>query len=83
MDNTIRIWDIGKGKCVLVLEGHTQGVHSAAFNVDGSRVVSSSADNTIRIWNAFTGVCIKVLRGHILYVSSALFFLDKNIVKLE
>src|SRR5262249_56503251 len=36
----------------LVLRGHDDGVLSAAFSADGTRIVSASSDKTLRIWNA-------------------------------
>ena len=33
-----------------VLEGHTSGVNTAAFNQDGSRIVTASDDGTARVW---------------------------------
>jgi WD40 repeat protein/energy-coupling factor transporter ATP-binding protein EcfA2 len=46
----------------LALSGHYNVVNSAAFNPDGSRVVTASADKTARIWEAATAREIAVLR---------------------
>jgi WD40 repeat protein len=51
-------------------------VTSAAFNPDGTRIVTASNDKTARIWDAVTGNEIKVLRGHKDYVTSAAFSPD-------
>jgi energy-coupling factor transporter ATP-binding protein EcfA2 len=56
--------------------GHDGGVHSAAFNRDGSRIVTASNDKTARIWDAATATEIAVLRGHDGDVFSAAFSPD-------
>jgi WD40 repeat protein len=37
------------------VEGHTKGVHHAAFSPDGQRIVTASDDRTARVWNAVNG----------------------------
>ena len=37
------------------LEGHTDGVWSAAFSPDGKRIVTASKDGTARLWDAADG----------------------------
>jgi WD40 repeat protein len=32
------------------LEGHTDGVNSASYSPDRTKIVSASGDNTIKIW---------------------------------
>jgi len=49
------------------------GVKSAAFNPDGSRIVTASDDNTARVWDAATGNAISVLSDHENSVNSATF----------
>ena len=39
-DKTIKIWNVETGKCVLILEGHTDYVTSVSFNHDGTKIVS-------------------------------------------
>ena len=51
-DNSIRIWDATSAKEIAVLRGHDGYVYSAAFSLDGSRIVTASRDNTARIWDA-------------------------------
>jgi WD40 repeat protein len=48
-------------------------VWSAAFSLDGSRIVTASLDNTARIWNSTSAKEVAVLRGHDNYVFSAAF----------
>jgi WD40 repeat protein len=51
-------------------------VNSAAFNPDGSRIVTASDDRTAPIWDAATAKEIAVLRGHDDDVKSAAFSPD-------
>src|SRR6185437_3214970 len=60
----VRTADKRKTPDVLDLEGHQGTVEFAAFNPDGTRVVTASDDETARIWDAATGQEIMVLRGH-------------------
>jgi WD40 repeat protein len=58
------------------LEGHEDGVNSAAFSPDGTKVVTASVDQTARVWDAATGAEIAVLKGHEGNVISAAFSPD-------
>jgi WD40 repeat protein len=49
MDNSIKLWDLLLGSCVLTLTGHTNSVLSVAVLPDG-RVVSGSDDKSIKVW---------------------------------
>jgi WD40 repeat protein len=49
---------------------------SAAFSLDGTRIVTASRDKTARIWDAATGAELLVLRGHTVWVHSAAFSPD-------
>jgi hypothetical protein len=39
-DNTARVWDAKSGAELLALKGHADGVTSASFSADGSRIVT-------------------------------------------
>ncbi len=60
----------------LNLSGHDGGVWSAAFNSDGSRIVTASNDKTARIWDAASGKQLVILDGHQDWVLSAAFSPD-------
>ena len=49
-DNTIKIWEVGSGKCIRTLEGHSSSVYSVIYSPDGKYIVSGSNDKTIKIW---------------------------------
>ncbi len=44
--------------------GHTDGVRTAAYSPDGTRVVTASNDRTARIWDAADGRELLRLEGH-------------------
>ena len=39
-DKTARLWDVGTGECVQVLEGHTEEIFSCAFNYEGDTIIT-------------------------------------------
>lgn len=51
-DDTMRVWraDEDDWSCTATLVGHTGTVWCAAFNGDGSRLVSCSDDRSLRLW---------------------------------
>jgi WD40 repeat protein len=50
-DLAINLWDIGSGKRVKNMTGHTSLVYSLAFSAESSLLVSGGADWTIRCWD--------------------------------
>ncbi|HEV7745892.1 MAG TPA: PKD domain-containing protein [Pyrinomonadaceae bacterium] len=75
-DTTARVWDSATGQTLIVLVGHTNFVHSAAFSPDGKDIVTASADYTARVWEVATGKTVFVLTGHTDSVYSAVFSRD-------
>jgi WD40 repeat protein len=67
------VWDVATAKQVAVLRGHKDGVFSAAFSPDGSRIVTASYDNTAKIWDVAAAKEIVALAGHQKPVFSAAF----------
>jgi len=63
-DNTLRLWEVNSGRCLRVLEGHTNSVYSVAWSPDGTRALSGASDNTLRMWEVDSGRCLLVLEGH-------------------
>ena len=39
-DKTARLWDVGSGECVQVLEGHSDEIFSCAFNYDANAIIT-------------------------------------------
>ena len=63
-DNVLRIWDADSGASIAALEGHRDGISSAAFSPDGTRIVSGSYDRTVRIWSLRTRETTIALAQH-------------------
>ena len=49
-DNTLKVWDLKSGQCMMTLKGHTQSVMSVAVLPDGN-AISASSDNTLKVWS--------------------------------
>jgi WD40 repeat protein len=60
----LRVWELETGRCLRVLEGHTDNVSSVQVTPDGQRAISASWDKTFRAWDLATGKCLSVLEGH-------------------
>ncbi|KAF8952432.1 hypothetical protein BGZ46_003481 [Entomortierella lignicola] len=63
-DLTARLWDVGTGECVHILQGHSSYVFSVVYSPRGDRVASRSHDATVRLWDVDTGTCVHTLKGH-------------------
>ena len=57
----VQIWNVKSNELLLTLSGHTSGVHAAAWNSDGTQIVSGAQDGSVRIWNAASGEALKTL----------------------
>ncbi len=54
-DATVRVWDVTKGTCLRVFEGHKEAIYSVSWSLNGMYLASGSFDNCINIWS-LTGV---------------------------
>lgn len=52
-DETVRIWDVRKGKCLKTLPAHSDPVSAVDFNRDGTLIVSGSYDGLMYIYYWF------------------------------
>lgn len=50
-DLAINLWDIGSGKRIKKMTGHTASIYSLAFSAESSLLVSGGADWTVRCWD--------------------------------
>jgi WD40 repeat protein len=50
-DNSIKIWNVSTGACILTLNGHDSWVRQVMFHPSGQYIVSSSDDTSIRVWD--------------------------------
>ncbi|MEL7423457.1 MAG: TIR domain-containing protein [Bacteroidota bacterium] len=63
-DQTIRIWGIASGECLVTLLGHTNRVMAVTWSPDGKRLASCSLDRSIRIWDTGTWEILHTLPEH-------------------
>lgn len=54
-EQTISLWDVGSGKQLHTLSGHSSGVNSVAFSPNGRVLASGSDDGSAGIWDAASG----------------------------
>lgn len=73
-DGSLRLWEIGTGKCTRRFVGHTKDVLSVAFSSDNRQIVSGARDRTVKLWNTL-GECKLTLTegGHTEWVSCVRF----------
>ena len=50
-DLAINIWDVGSGKRIKKMTGHSASIYSLAFSAESSLLVSGGADCTVRSWD--------------------------------
>jgi WD40 repeat protein len=54
-DPSVRLWDVGTGRGVGKLTGHTRPVLGLAFHPAGKRIATGSLDGTARLWETSPG----------------------------
>ena len=62
-DASVRIWEVGSGKCVHVLMGHLAGVSTVSWAPEGGLLASGGDDKVVRLWNATTVCWMAGLNG--------------------
>jgi len=70
------LWDAETGALLRTFRGHTSGVGSVAFSLDGTRVLTGSGDETANLWDAETGQELRTFSGHASGISSVAFSPD-------
>lgn len=60
-DGYVRIWDVGKGKCIRTLKSGEGYITSLDFSHDGQRLVASSLSGGMTIWSLATGEVLSSL----------------------
>ncbi|MBM4090812.1 MAG: hypothetical protein FJ276_15525, partial [Planctomycetes bacterium] len=48
----LRVWDVADGREILALRGHAAPILAAAFNDDGTRLVSLDSEGVVKLWDA-------------------------------
>ena len=85
--NHLKMWDLGTGKELAILNKQKGNVYAATFSPDGKKIASGSEEGndenkiySIKIWDAETGKEVQTLTGHTPYVKSVSFSPDgKNL----
>jgi WD40 repeat protein len=75
-DKIVRVWEVGTGRQILPLCGHTGVVTCVAYSPDGQCLASASDDQSVKIWDASTGQEMLTLSRHGAPVSSVTFSRD-------
>jgi len=58
------------------LSGHTGGITTCAFSLNGKKIISGSKDTTLKIWDITTAACEHTLKGHSAPVTCVRFSAD-------
>ncbi len=64
MDHAIFLSDLQNAETRLSLEGHSKGVTSICFLMNGGLVVSGALDHSIRVWETNSGQLLRSLSHH-------------------
>ena len=73
---TADMWEVGTGRQMHVLRGHTDTVRSVSWSLDDQFIATGSDDHSVRLWDAMTGAPLATLRGHDGRVNSVTFTPD-------
>lgn len=63
-DTTLRLWDLSRGCCVAMLQGHSAAVLCVVANWPAHNALSGSADQSLRLWDIEHMRCVEVFQGH-------------------
>jgi WD40 repeat protein len=63
-DQTLKVWDLGSGRELHSLSGHSDVVSAVVVTQDRQRAVSASWDDTLKVWDLANGRELRSLTGH-------------------
>jgi len=63
-DDTVKLWSVPDGKCLVSLTGHGNGIYSTSFSPDGKYLATGSGDKSVKLWSIPDGKLITTLAGH-------------------
>ncbi|KAJ3141946.1 hypothetical protein HK100_005044 [Physocladia obscura] len=79
-DNSVRIWSIETGDCLITLKSHIDWVNDVCLSSDNLLLVSASRDKTVKLWSLKSCKCLQTLQGHQDYVKTVRFSSDNSLV---
>ena len=77
-NGTLGLTAFDSGRRLRQLDGHTDGIYCAAFDLNAQRALSGSRDRTVRVWDLRTGQCTAVLQGHTYHVHAVVWSADER-----
>ncbi len=72
-NGTVNLWDVGSGRLLRTLDGHTDVVYKGVFSPDEKILASCSRDGKIKLWDVTTGRELRTLTGHTRPVKAVAF----------
>jgi WD40 repeat protein len=76
--STVVVREVGTGRILHTLVGHTGDVICIVFSPDGQRIATTGYDRTVKLWDTATGREVFTLRGHTAGVIALVFSPDGN-----
>ncbi|GEM_PF-1313441 len=73
-NGAIQVANLGDGKIIRTLAGHTAAVTGLAFHPSGNLLVSTSKDRTVKLWNPAAAAPVKSLDGHTAWAEGLVLF---------
>jgi len=62
-DHVAKVWNVGDGRLMATLVGHSERLMAAEFSPDGETIATGSFDRTARLWSARTGELLRNIPG--------------------
>ena len=75
-DDSVRLWDVVKGKVLRSFLGHQGAVTTIAFSPCDGMLATGSADGTVRLWKTDTAEELRCFDGHLGTVQQLAFSYD-------
>ncbi|KAJ7874426.1 quinon protein alcohol dehydrogenase-like superfamily [Mycena leptocephala] len=75
-DRTVRIWSMGTGELLHILQGADNQSWAGAFSPDGDLIAAGAGDRTVRIWGVDSGQLLRTFSGFGGWIRSLAFAPD-------
>ena len=73
-NGAIQVVNLGDGKIIRTLAGHTSAVTGLVFHPSGNVLASTSKDRTVKLWNPAAPAPLKNLEGHTAWAEGLALF---------